>query len=239
MEYRRALNSFIQLLETKNHLIDKLDLTDDQKEKLKVFFKVYPNYENKIDWNRKDLSWGDFQELLANAGKSKSQAKKKGLAGLREGIDYKLIYRRPGLAIYRLLSHLGARVIASPKVDPPIEGKWCIATNDDNWWTSYTSSGFEFFIICFLDNWTPESYNEDLDVVPDKYAIMRRTKRSFNPAYIKDFTQMEALQVWDSSDSLIDEWTAESVEGDPLAEEIYNAIMACPRNIMTVPQEKK
>ena len=43
------IQDFRRFFEDKDRLIDKLDLTDDQKSELKAFFKKHPNYENKID----------------------------------------------------------------------------------------------------------------------------------------------------------------------------------------------
>ena len=215
------VNKLVSLLESKDHLIKRLDLTDEQKTKLIDLFKRYPNLEAKIDWNNKDLQWEDFTEVLENAGKSKSQAKKNGLAGLKEGIDYEIVLKRPGLVIYHILTHLASKTIASPQVDPPIEGKWCIAMNDPQWWNNYTQNGNEFFFICYLDDWTLDTYDEDLDRYPDKFAVCRT---SVNPAYKNDFTQNEHMQVWNSDDQLIDTWTNTSVKGDKFAEEAFGAI---------------
>ena len=85
------LTDFFRFLENKDRLIDRLNLTDDQKNKLKGYFKRNPSFESKIDWNRKDLTWEDFSGLLASEGKTKTQAKKKGIEGLTEEKDYKII----------------------------------------------------------------------------------------------------------------------------------------------------
>lgn len=174
MDYRTSLTQLIALLENKDHLIDRLDLTDEQKSKLKDFFRKYPNLESKIDWNRKDLKWKDFEPLLASEGKSKSQAKKYGISGLKEGIDYKLIWegsieaepfesafdRNPeiNVTIYYPLTFLGSETLANPKVAPEgITGKWCIAggnygpDNDDMYFKDYVKKGYDFFFI-FTDN---------------------------------------------------------------------------------------
>ena len=82
MRHKAKINAITRLLESKDHLIDKLDLTDGQKTELKDFFKKHPNYESKIDWNNKSLQYKDFANLLDQEGKSKSQAKKKGIEGL-------------------------------------------------------------------------------------------------------------------------------------------------------------
>ena len=220
------VNKLVSLLESKDHLINKLDLTDEQKTKLIDLFKQYPNLESKIDWNRKDLKWEDFSEVLENAGKSRNQAKKNGLSGLKEGIDYEITYQRPGLVIYHILTHLASKTIASPQVDPPIEGKWCIAMNDPQWWCKYTRNGDDFFFVCFLE-FDPETYSDEYpDTAPAKDAIR---VPSVNPAYVNDYNQETAMQVWNSDDDMIDTWTKDSVAAcGELAEEVYNAIIKCP-----------
>ena len=175
---------FFHFLENKDHLIDKLDLTDEQKEKLKVYFNKYPTSESKIDWNRKDLSWKDFEPLLATEGKSKSQAKKYGISGLTEGVDYKVIWegsveaepykdaldRNPeiGVTVYYPLTFLGSETLANPRVAPlGVTGQWCITGgnygpgNDDMYFKDYVKGGWDFFFV-FTDK--------------AKFAMSRRVK---------------------------------------------------------------
>lgn len=167
MDYR----DFFHLFENKDRLIDKLNLTDDQKARLKAYFKKYPTSESKIDWNRKDLKWEDFLPLLQNEGKSKSQAKKKGISGLKEGEDYEVIWTGESggipVTIYYPLSFLGSETLANPKVEPlGVTGKWCIAggsygpDNDDQYFRSYVRSNYDFFFIF---------------TVTEKYAVARKT----------------------------------------------------------------
>lgn len=166
--YKESLQNLISLLENKNHLIDRLDLTDSQKETLKAFFKAHPNYENKIDWNRKDLTFKDFENLLSNEGKSKSQAKKKGVSGLREGLDYKIIGQGTTVSkefgsanweytMYMPLTHLGSKTLASPSTLPAVTGEWCIAMNDDTWWQNYTTRTMDFFFILITEKGNPQN----------------------------------------------------------------------------------
>lgn len=140
------------LLESKDHIIDRLNLTDDQKTRLKDFFKKYPNYESKIDWNRKDLTFEDFESLLANEGKSKTQAKKQGLEGIIEGKDYKVLEQTDDYIAYQPLTYLGSKTIASNRV-PPVKDKgaqWCTAyQKTDEYWNRYTISyGYRFCYVC-------------------------------------------------------------------------------------------
>ncbi len=144
-----------KLFENKNHLIDRLNLTSEQKEEIKAFFLKHPSYESKIDWNNKSLQYKDFESLLALDGKSKNQAKKYGLAGLVEGKDYVDFgeVNIPSLGechLYQPLSHLGSVVLASNKV-PPIKengAKWCISMSSTNeYWEDYTLNDLKFLFL--------------------------------------------------------------------------------------------
>lgn len=159
-KFKENLEYLQLLLENKDRLIDRLDLTDDQKTELKSFFKKHPGYENKIDWNRKDLTFADFKDLLALEGKSRSQAKKKGLPGLTEGTDYKILLETPDYAVYYPMTHLGSQMLASPKIAPKVTGEWCISMNKSTYWDSYTDAGADFFFVFTTDR---------------KYAIARLT----------------------------------------------------------------
>ena len=83
-----------RLYEKKDHLIKRNpNLTDAQKSEIIAVLNKYPNLEGNIDWNKSNnLTYEDFKfYILDNAGKSNSQAKKKGLAGLVEGEDYDIL----------------------------------------------------------------------------------------------------------------------------------------------------
>ena len=143
------------LKENKNHLIDKLNLTPNQKEELKGFFAKHSSYESKVDWNNKSLSYKDFESLLALDGKSKTQAKKYGLVGLVEDKDYvdfgeAFIEEFGYCHLYQPLSYKGSVVLASNKV-PPAKGngaKWCISyQKTDEYWRDYTKKGIKFLFV--------------------------------------------------------------------------------------------
>ena len=155
--YKSEINKLLNLLESKDHLIDKLDLDDEKKQQLKDFFKKYPNYESKIDWNKKDLKWEDFTELLNNEGKSKSQAKKKGIEGITEGVDYKILEQTDSYIAYQPLTYLGSMTIASNRV-PPVKdngAQWCTAyQKTDMYWRNYTRHGCKFCYVCDFEKET-------------------------------------------------------------------------------------
>ena len=148
--------SKFSLRENKNYLIDRLNITPEQKDQLKAFFLKHPSYESKIDWNNKSLSYKDFESLLILDGKSKTQAKKYGLAGLVEGKDYvdlgKTIIPELGgkCHLYQPLTYFGSKILASNAV-APIKGngaKWCIAYQKTNeYWCNYTDRGIKFLFV--------------------------------------------------------------------------------------------
>ena len=151
---------FRKFLENKDRFIDKLELSDEQKEELKAFFKAHPNYENKIDWNKKDLVYEDFKPVLALEGKSRNSIKKYGISGkakiadLEEGIDFDIIKQTSSYTLYFVKTFKGSEVLARPTTPPEgITGKWCIAGRNyspgtgDSHWRSYTSAGYWFFFI--------------------------------------------------------------------------------------------
>lgn len=154
------MHTLIPLFENKDHLIDKLiNLTPEQKEEIKAFFSKHPSYESRIDWNDKSLSYSDFESLLKFDGKSKTQAKKKGIEGLVEDVDYQ--YGGRGYndkigdyTLYRPLTYLGSRTLASNKVPPVRESgaQWCIAyQKTDRYWHEYAERGIYFFFILTKD----------------------------------------------------------------------------------------
>ena len=159
-EYRK-------FLEDKNRLIDKLDLTSEQKEELKAFFKKHPNYEAKIDWNNKSLKYEDFKDILALEGASENSKKKYGLSGkaqiedLVEGIDYDIIAQSEiskgngeDYTVYHVKTFKGSEVLAKPSTPPEgVTGHWCIAGRNyspgtrDQHWEKYKNEKVEFFFI--------------------------------------------------------------------------------------------
>ena len=112
-----------RLYEKKDHLIRRNpNLTDAQKSEIIAILNKYPNLEGNIDWNKSSsLTYEDFKlYILDNAGKSNSQAKKKGLAGLVEGEDYDILSSKNGETLYAVYSHLASKTLASNRVEPKI-----------------------------------------------------------------------------------------------------------------------
>ena len=112
-----------RLYEKKDHLIRRNpNLTDAQKSEIIAVLNKYPNLEGNIDWTKsKNLTYEDFKlHILDNAGKSNSQAKKKGLAGLVEGEDYDILSSKNSETLYAVYSHLASKTLASNRVEPKI-----------------------------------------------------------------------------------------------------------------------
>lgn len=230
MRYKTSLNQLMAFLEKKDHLIDKLDLEDYQKERLKTFFQKHPGYESKIDWNNRNLQWEDFENLLDLDGKSKSQAKKTGIEGLIEDKDYKILAQNDHYIIYYPLTHLGSKVLASRKVAPYSEGKWCISMNQDTYWAQYTEQMIDFFFIFFF-------LDEDGDDFSNKFAISRAdpSKDPYEEAYDQKYNLSSSDEIdendypdytfnfFDDTDQQYEDWT-----GLPYFHDICEVIKKTP-----------
>ena len=180
-------NNFFRFLEDKSHLINKLNMSLDQRIEVEEFFKAHPNYENKIDWNRKDLTYEDFKPILELEGKSRNSIKKYGLSGkaeiedLVEGKDYevvkvsnKIVHGAPESILYKVLTFKGSEVLAKPSTPPiGITGHWCIAGRNyspgtgSKHWDEYTDQGYQFYFYFTQDakyalSVSPERYNRNL-----------------------------------------------------------------------------
>jgi len=117
------------ITEKKDHLIDKLAITDHQKKELKDFFAKKPNLENKIDWQKKGLAFKDFADVMATTKTERTRmVKKQGIAGLKDGKDY-LELKVPAdfpFQAYIPLTWEASKLIASNKIGKGT-AKWCTA----------------------------------------------------------------------------------------------------------------
>ena len=194
------IDNIVSLLESKNHLIDKLNLTDTQKEELKAFFKAHPNFENKIDWNRKDLTYADFTEVLKLEGNTKSSKKKYGLSGkaqiedLIEGKDYRVLPQVNDTIVYYPLTFKASEVLAKPTTPPlKVTGKWCIAgknyspgTRDDHW-KRYTEEGRGDFFFIFTPKTKYALYRPEDAGGPGGFTMMRLFNSKDSELNLEDF----------------------------------------------------
>ena len=144
------------LLEKKDHIIRRLkNLTDDEKQQVIDFFARKPNLENQINWQNRDLTFDDFQQVMdVTKTERKRQVKKLGLGGLKSGKDYLEIEvpeNFPGRGFIPL--HWEAsKLLASAKIGG-VEGEWCTAyQKDKSYWGRYIHEDYEILIYFIMDD---------------------------------------------------------------------------------------
>jgi len=138
------------LSEDKSSLIKKSPiLTDEQKDEVIEYFKTHTAQESEIDWNKiKTLQYSDFKKVMDKVSKTakKAAVKSSGISGLKEGKDYiEVNTGNQEVKGYIPLEHDASKLIASPNVGCSVEGKWCVAMNDPQWWNTYSDRGQTLF----------------------------------------------------------------------------------------------
>lgn len=144
----------MHLLEKKDHIIDRLNLTDEEKIYAKDFFTKHSNYESKIDWNRKDLSIKDFQQIYDEANKSVSQKKRNiklgDLTQQFEGTKVKIWYSDNNIIFASPTCYEDAKFMDSFQCYG-IGAKWCIGyEGGDSYWNSYVYTERKAFIFIYI-----------------------------------------------------------------------------------------
>ena len=141
----------MSIVEKKDHLIKKMPLLDDeQKKEIIKFFTDNPSFENEIDWNKiSTLEYSDFEEVLSKRSKTKVKkaVKASGIKGLIEGKDYIEIKdvdfdenNKDGVTlqgVYIPITYEASVLIGSNKIGG-VDAKWCIASNDMEFWFQYS-----------------------------------------------------------------------------------------------------
>jgi hypothetical protein len=116
------------------------NLSPEEKKKVIDFFKKNNQLEKEIDWNNKNLTITDFQYVFHTPTKAKikKSVKKKGIGGLREGIDYiDVTYMFENHNAYIPLNYEASKHIASKYIGH-CTGKWCTAyQKTDSYWKDY------------------------------------------------------------------------------------------------------
>ena len=159
----------IRLYEKKDHLINRTNMTDEQKQEVIEFFTKHREQESQIsdrEWNKPEtLTYERFKQVMDafNNRNTKSRANKiankVGIAGLTEGKDYidwgEFEDNYLGIFhAYTPLTHLGAKTIAGKTVKPINPNKdsagWCIgwSVNDSYWKSYFFKNECSFLIIC-------------------------------------------------------------------------------------------
>ncbi len=169
-------------------------LSTVEKKRVLDYFRLHPNDEGKIDWNKsKSLVFSDFKPIIntKSVTSKKKAVKKIGMEGLEEGKDYITCYQydyiTPGTANmgtimgFSPLNWEASKLLASPYVgDSKTEGKWCIAFQKDRkYWDSFIDDDDNFII--FID------YN-----VNSKWGKVA-VKVDFNKEYYEVFDNLDKI----------------------------------------------
>ena len=166
------------LLEKKDHLIKRLrNLTDEQKQEIIDFFKKKPNLENRIDWNRRDLTYDDFKEVMDPKGikawSQKRMVKSSGIRGLTEGEDYIALDAPEGIDAYIPLNHEASRLIACSNLGSG-STTWCTAREGDaSFWKQYIEDDNVLIYILYPDTKEALVYDKDASRRPHKIVELR------------------------------------------------------------------
>ena len=147
---------------SKDRFINKLNITDKEKQELKDFCDKYPQYASRINWQKRDLTWEDIKPILELPSQSKSAKKRQAKN------DPKLLFQRGSFIIYKETENWlyvlpqsweDAKFIDSSACGG--EGaKWCIGWKDSPaYWKGYTSGDEPWktssFILAFNKNYDP------------------------------------------------------------------------------------
>ena len=127
-------SELLKLIEKKDHIIKKTNLTDEQKQIAIDFFNKHPNYESELGtkWNKPtEITWEDLESVIYKQRISKNQMKKASKSDaatwITEGPFFNTLYESDKFVIYQPLTYIGARYLASKDVAPYTVGEWCIA----------------------------------------------------------------------------------------------------------------
>ena len=135
----------------KARIINKLlALSADEKKALIEFFTENHVYENRIDWNNKNLERKDFDYVLA-MGKM-SRKNRKNTIKMFEKYNCKIIIQTKEFFILVPLDWECAKFINSFNCGG--EGAtWCIGNKtDDTGWNSYIKEGSIFYFLYFFNS---------------------------------------------------------------------------------------
>ena len=187
---------------SKDRFINKLNITDKEKQELKDFCDKYPQYASRINWQKRDLTWEDIKPILELPSQSKSAKKRQAKN------DPKALFQKGSLIIYKETedwlyvlpqSWEDAKFIDSSACGG--EGaKWCIGWKDSPaYWKSYTSGEesdeTSSFILAFNKNYDPHI----LDNVPrvtitDSEGNSIKVPDPFNKTYQKAANEGKLLK---------------------------------------------
>lgn len=242
--YEEYYDNYV-LRESKDRLIDKLSLTDEQKQTLKDFFKRHPSYENRIDWNNKNLTWEDFQDVLNTLSKSETKRQirsrtTKGLESLVAGRDYEVIDQQGTCTLYKILTYEAMCIIASNDVAPQLMSEipsWAQRPENEwyDWWTADTAPSSEPVAPgahwCIAMKKTKAHWTDYAEQGYTFY-VLTDTSRTDKLGKICCFVSWESFgredaEVWDANDDMFDlsDYFADyESSGGPLSKDAYEIL---------------
>lgn len=232
-QFKRLL--FESLLEeNKNHIIDKLvlpDLKNDPNEPLfdarknyknilKAFFFKYPNYENKIDWNKwQTLTKAEFDavmELPNNSRKARRERERR-----EANNNYKALFQNVNGRKFKPVGetydwyfvaplNYEAAVYCDSQECGGGSAKWCIGyEKNTDYWDQYIHEGSKFIM----------AFNKHFNTMPEKdlYSKLK---------YMIQETDDNEIVIWNQADNTLDTNTALTEHLNFLSKnELYKMLM--------------
>jgi hypothetical protein len=138
----------------KTRFIEKLDaLSAGEKREITDFFTKHPNYENRIDWNSRSLTYRDFEEALSLVKNSSQNVKPKIKTDLRpvfEKCNCEIIKETEDFLIVVPFDWECAVFFVSFKCGGE-RARWCIGESDNAaHWNDYLTNKNVFFLVFFM-----------------------------------------------------------------------------------------
>jgi hypothetical protein len=175
-------------------------MTPEEKQTLIDFFKKYPTYESKFDWNKRDIRFEDFKDIINSQKTSKSNVHRisrtndlRAIWDQRKEKDFEILYCDDTNIFITPLSHACA-VFMNSFDCYGVGAKWCIGQkNDLRSWKSYTHDRSVF--IMKYDKQDNKKYmiemSESETNFDERYGYLRNRKHGYG------------ITVWDERDSKI------------------------------------
>ena len=145
----------ILLQEKKDHLINKTNMSLEEKQTLIDFFRKHPNYESKFDWQKKDIKFEDFESIMQSQAESKSNIKNlsrtsdlTAVWNARKEKDFEILWYDKTDIYVTPLSH-ECCVFMNSFDCYGTGAQWCIGTEDKNiYWKDYVmKNNFSIILI--------------------------------------------------------------------------------------------
>ena len=124
-------------------------LSAGEKNDIIAFFTVNPVFENRIDWNNKNITKEDFEEVFASSRMSRKN--RRNTVKMFKNHNCKIIVHTKEFVIVVPLDWYCAKFLVS--FDCGGEGaKWCIGSKSTNThWNSYVERESVFYFVYFFN----------------------------------------------------------------------------------------